>query len=140
MNISAHEQSFNRVVTVSIALSFGIVAALIGSIQEITPIFRLQIFLGVPIGFVLGYVAGWKFWQTVWNARKGLAGSQRKFVWWCLLLTLFTIGSFAYGLRGSSREKIFEFAIGTGTAAIFLTVGGFLLYSTIRYFNQDEQK
>ncbi len=140
MNISSHEQTFNRVATISIALSFGIVAALVGSIEEIAPVLKLQMSMGVPIGFALGSTAGWKLWQTVWNARKGLAGSQRKIIWWGLILSLFTLGSFAYGLRGSSREKIIEFAIGTATAAVFLTVGGFLLYSVIKYFHNEEPK
>jgi len=134
--------TFFRVAQISCAIGFGIFAGFVWSIQEITPDFRLALSVGSVIALVIGAVAGAMFWKMAWNARSEKADSKLKwkFILWGIGFALFTVGSFAYGLRGHSREKLTEYAIGTGTAVIFLTIAGLLLYSVARHFHNDEPK
>ena len=142
MNTSSEKFTFFRITQISCAISFGIFAGFIWSIQEITPSFRLAFSLGSALAFALGAFAGVKFWKMAWNARSGKADAKLKwkFIAWGIGFALFTIGSFAYGLRGQTQEKLTEYAIGTGTAAIFLTIAGSLIFVVARYFNNNEPK
>ena len=141
MSISSR-LSFFRIVQISCAISFGIFAAFVWSIQEITPSFRLSFSVGTVVAFFLGALAGAKFWKMAWEARSGRADPNLKwkFIAWGILFATFTFGSFAYGLRGHSHEKLVDYAIGTGTAAIFLTIVGSFLFFFARQFNRDSSK
>ena len=142
MNTSPENLTLFRNTRISCALSFGIFASFVWSIQEITPSFRLAFTIGSAVAFVIGALAGANFWKMAWDARGGKADAKLKwkFIAWGIAFALFTVGSFAYGLRGHTNEKLVEFAIGAGTAVIFLTIAGFLLFSVARHFNNDEPK
>jgi len=142
MNASPDKLTFFRVTQISCAISFGIFAGFVWSIQEITPGFRLALSVGSLIAFIIGAIAGAMFWKMAWNARGGKTDSKLKwkFVRWGIGFALFTAGSFAYGLRGHSHENLVEYAIGTATAVIFLTIAGSLLFFVARHFNNDEPK
>ena len=68
-----HEQNLVRVIVFSTAVSFGVLGAIIASMNgffhgEVS--FHFSV--GSVIGFVLGFVAGWAFWKLVfWSRRKG---------------------------------------------------------------------
>ena len=142
MNNSSEKLTFFRVTQISCAISFGIFAGFVWSIQEITPSFRLAPTVGSLIAFVIGAIAGARFWKFAWDARSGKVDPKFKwkFIAWGIGFALFTVGSFAYGLRGHAHEKLVEYAIGTGTAVIFLTIAGSLLFFIARHFNNDEPK
>ena len=142
MNAPSNRLTFFRITQFSCAIGFGIFAGFIWSIQEITPAFRLALTFGSLIAFVIGALAGAKFWKMAWDAHSGKADPKLKwkFLLWGIAFGVFTISSFAYGLRGHTHEKLVEYAIGTGTAIIFLSIAGFLLFSVARHFNNDESK
>lgn len=142
MNTSSENQRFFRITQISCAISFGIFASFVWSIQEITPNFRLALTVGSAVAFVIGAIAGANFWKMAWEARSGKADAKLKwkFIAWGIGFALFTIGSFAYGLRGHTNEKLIEYAVGAGTAVIFLTIAGALLFSVARHFNNDGAK
>lgn len=142
MNTSRDNLVFFRITQISCGISFGIFASFVWSIQEITPSFRLALSAGSGIAFVLGAIAGAKFWKMAWDARSGKADSKLKgkFIAWGIGFALFTVGSFAYSLRGHTHEKLVEYAIGTGTAVVFLTIAGSLLFFIARHFNNDQPK
>jgi len=98
--------------------------------------------VGSVIAFVMGAIAGAKFWKMAWDARSGKADPKLKwkFIAWGIGFALFTVGSFAYGLRGHTHENLVEYAIGTGMAVIFLTIAGSFIFFFARHFNNDEPK
>lgn len=134
--------TFFRITQISCAIGFGIFAGFVWSIQEITPAFRLALTFGSVVAFIVGAMAGARFWKMAWNARGGNADPKLKwkFLLWGIAFAVFTIGSFAWGMRGHTHEKLVEYAIGTGTAVIFLSIVGFLLFSVARHFNSEETK
>ena len=142
MNSPSSKLTFFRITQISCAIGFGIYTGFVWSIQEITPAFRLAATFGSFIAFVIGAIAGAQFWKMAWTARSGKANSSLKwkFAVWGIAFALFTAGSFAYGLRGYSHEKLVDYAVGTITAIIFLTIAGSLLFFTARHFNNDETK
>ncbi len=142
IKISSDKLTFFRVTQISCGISFGIFAGFVWSIQEITPSFRLALSVGSVIAFALGELAGAMFWKMAWNAHSGKPDPKLKwkFILWGISFALFTVGSFAYGLRGHTHEKLIEYAIGTGMAVIFLTIAGSLLCFVARYFSNDEPK
>jgi len=142
MNTLSNGLTFFRVTQISCAISFGIYASFIGSIQEITPSFRLAFTVRSAVALVLGAIAGAMFWKMAWNARSGKANSKlkRQFIIWGIGFVVFTVASFAYGLRGHSQEKLWDYAVGTGTAVIFLTIVGSFLFFFARHFDREVPK
>ena len=141
MNNSSENLAFFRITQISCAASFGIFTGFVWSIEEITPHFRLALSIGSLVAFAIGAIAGAKFWKMAWDARSGKTDPKLKwkFILWGIGFALYTVASFAYGLRGHTHEKLVEYAIGTGTALIFLSIAGSLLFFVARHFNRESE-
>jgi hypothetical protein len=70
-----HEKNLLKVITFSTAVSFGVLGAIMTSMNGF---FRgdvsFHFSVGSVVGFILGFVAGWAFWKLIfWRRRKGEA-------------------------------------------------------------------
>jgi len=72
-----HEKTLIKVIVFSTAISFGILGAVIASMNGF---FRGEVSFhfgfGSILGFILGFAAGWLFWKIVFWRRKKTDSSQ----------------------------------------------------------------
>ena|SRR5690348_8263064 len=148
---TAFDRKLVWVVQLSSALSLGTLAALIYSVQSVTPRieFRLS---GATLGaFALAAAASVVFWHLVFKlsnapdegSAPGIEGrtDKRRRLGLTLLSFGFAIAlltAFAYPLKDFSREKISEIGKGSFLALAFLTVLGVLFWRVVRYLERDE--
>jgi hypothetical protein len=141
-NQREHEGSFFRIAQFSSGLGVGAVAAFLFSIDHITPALEMSFDWGTVVAFFIGAAASWYFWSVVQDARQSGArpSLKRRLIVWGVLLLLATVVSFTLGMKHHSREKVIEFIIGTGTAIIFLAIGGALFYEIATFLNKEHRK
>lgn len=144
------EKDFVRVVKIATAFSLGVMAGFLYSLKGVHPAIQLEFNLGTVMAFVITAVFSWFFCGVLFkrefdegdNASAAAVGKQRVRRWiifFIVISGLVTGGAFLYSLKDVSAESRREVIEGAGIAAIVLTVGGFLIHKTVRFFEEQDK-
>ena len=151
---SKNEQDFVRVVKVATALGLGLMAAFLYSIKQVHPSLLLEFGFGALAAFVVTAVFTWIFCGVLFrsefsgdssgsHAGPSAALRQRRVRRWLIFFlsvcALTTAGSFLYALKDVTSESRREVMEGTAIAVGVLTVGGFLIHKSVRFFEEQDR-
>ena len=151
---SKNERDFVRVVKFAAALGLGLMAAFLYSIKQVHPTLRLEFGFGALAAFVLTATLTWIFCGVLFRSEfsgdsSGDAGGpatarrqQRVRRWLIFFLSacaLTTASAFLYSLKDVSSESRREVMEGTAIAVGVLTVGGFLIHKSVRFFEEQDR-
>jgi hypothetical protein len=67
---SKNQRDFFRIVRISTALAFGVMAAFLYSIKDIGHDSRLEFSAGTVVAFLIAALVGWGFWQIILKLNK----------------------------------------------------------------------
>jgi hypothetical protein len=70
MDNSRNQRDFFRIISISTALAFGVLAAFLYSIKDIGHDPGLEFSAGTVVAFVVAAVVGWGLWRIVLKANK----------------------------------------------------------------------
>ena len=65
-----NQRDFFRIISISTALAFGVLAAFLYSIKDIGHDPSLEFSAGTVVAFIVAAVAGWSFWRIVLKVNK----------------------------------------------------------------------
>ena len=124
--------SLLRVAAVCTALCLGCAVASLQALAISGTQISFHFSFGTLAAFAAGFVAALLYWKFAIRDLK--ARHQKAAV---LVMAVFGVAMFLYPLRFVPKEKRHEIAIGLGTAAIALSLVGFLLWRLMRFLNAD---
>jgi hypothetical protein len=77
------------------------------------------------------------------DAAGGAALKQRRvtrwMLWFAIVSGLATVGAFVYSLKDVAADSRREVLQGTGIAVVVLSIGGFLIHKTVRFFEEQDK-
>jgi len=132
------QRAFLRIASLSTALAFGVVLGSVEALRRDASGFAFQISAGTLVAFTIGLAIGLAYWKIVVFHATGNAALLRRAA--SFLLLLGGTGTFLYPLRFLPGEKLPEVFEGLATAAIALSLIGFMLRTLQQFFNQDEMR
>jgi len=147
---SKDEQDFVRVVKFSTALGLGLMVGFLYSIKQVHPNLRVEFTFGTVVAFLLTAIFSWIFCGVLFTgefagdgAAAAAAARKRRVRRWLILFLaisgLSTAGAFLYSLKDVSSESRREVIEGTGIAVLLLTIGGFLIHRSVRFFEEQDR-
>jgi hypothetical protein len=144
------ERDFIRVVQFATALGLGLMAAFLYSLKQVHPSIRFEFNLGTVLAFLFTAVLSWAFCGVLFkgefsegDAAGGAALKQRRvtrwMLWFAIVSGLATVGAFVYSLKDVAADSRREVLQGTGIAVVVLSIGGFLIHKTVRFFEEQDK-
>jgi multidrug transporter EmrE-like cation transporter len=127
----ARTRDFYRLVSISSAFSFGILAATLQSLHRTAAGFSLDPNLMTPVAFVIGALISVLYWKVVLKNKRG----TRLASW---LMALAGVGMFLYPLRFIPGDKLHDMAVGLVFAVIALSGVAGLLMMMKKFLSEDE--
>src|SRR5262249_42473450 len=114
------------------------------------PTIRVQLTLGTLVVFLLAATFSWVFCGVLFKSefvedgstQAAALGRKRARRWLIFFLSasgLATVGAFVYSLKDVPAEGRIDVLVGTGIAALVLTVGGFLIHKAVRFFEEQDR-
>ena len=136
-------RGFARVVTWSAALSMALTAAILASVRQVNPTVEFKFSVMTVVAFLVAGLFTAAIFRRLFNASAstGVASLKRwpLFLFFAIVLATL-VASMVFALRGVSREKRMDIAIGAGLALVALTFGGYLGWRTVRFLEADEKR
>jgi hypothetical protein len=125
-------QGLLRVAAFTSALCLGCAVASLQALSENADGIFFRFSTGTVVAFVAGVAGALLYWKLA-------LANFRTHHWKVLFFGMGVagLGMFLYPLRFVPRNKMHEIAIGLGTAACAISLGGFLLYRLMRFLNAD---
>jgi uncharacterized membrane protein len=144
------EQDFVRVVKFATALGLGVMAAFLYSLKGVHPTIQLEFTPGTVLAFLVTAVFSWVFCGVLFTAEfnegdsaDAAALKKRRVTRWVIFFIvvsgLATAGAFLYSLKDVSAESRRDVIQGAGIATVVLTIGGFLIHKTVRFFEEQDR-
>ena len=132
------QRDFLRIASLSTALAFGVVLGSVEALRRDPSGFAFKISVGTFVAFAIGLAIGVVYWKIVTLNATGNPSLLRRVASFFLLLG----GSvaFLYPLRFLPGEKLPEVFEGLATAAVALSLIGFMLRTLQQFFDQDEMR
>jgi hypothetical protein len=144
------ERDFVGVVKFATALSLGVMAGFLYSLKQVHPTIELECNLGTALAFLITAVFSWLFCGVLFRGEfnKGdsagaAALTKRRVTRWIVFFFVVSglamAGAFLYSLKNVSAQSRREVIEGAGIATVFLTIGGFLIHKTVRFFEEQDK-
>jgi nitrogen fixation-related uncharacterized protein len=127
------ERDLFRVASLSSALAFGCMAAVVQSLKSSDTGIGFHISTGTFVAFAAGAIVALVYWRLA--VRNGRAARRASWI-----LGLASLGVFIYSFRFIAPEKQAQTAIGLALALTAISVVVFFLWGIKRYFDADEKR
>ena len=135
-------RDFAQVVTWSAALSMALSAAILASVRQVNPTVEFRFSVMTVIAFLVAGPLTAAVFRKIFNATSTGTASLKRWplvLFFAVVLATLVV-SIVFALRGVSGQKRMEIAVGTGTALLAVTFGGYLGWRAIRFLEADDKR
>ncbi|HXJ55949.1 MAG TPA: hypothetical protein VNU68_04715 [Verrucomicrobiae bacterium] len=147
---SKDEQDFVRVVKFAAALGLGVMVAFLYSVKQVHPDFRLEFTFGTVVAFGVTAALAVAFCNVLFKGEfaaghsipgqePGRRRARRWLVFFLVGSALATASAFIYSLKDVSSANRREVFLGTAIAIVVLSIGGFLIHRSVRFFEEQDR-
>lgn len=147
---SKDERDFIQVVKVSTALGLGLMAAFLYSLKQVHPHIVLEFGFGTVLAFLVTAVFSWLFCNVLFKGEydegdsvQAAALKKRRVTRWVIFFivisSLITAAAFLYSLKDLASDNRREVIEGAGIAVIVLSIGGFFIHKSVRFFEEQDR-
>ena len=144
------ERDFIQVVKLSTALGLGLMAAFLYSLKQVHPHIVLEFGFGTVMAFLLTAVFSWLFCNVLFKgefdegdgaqaARIKKRRVTRWVIFFIVISGLLTAAAFLYSLKDLAAENRREVIEGAGIAVVALSIGGFFIHKSVRFFEEQDR-
>lgn len=144
------ERDFVQVVKCSTALGLGLMAAFLYSLKQVHPQVVLEFGFGTALAFLVAAVFSWLFCGVLFkgefdegDSAHGALLKKRRVTRWVVFFivvsSLLTAGAFLYSLKDLATENRRDVIEGAGFAVFVLSIGGFFIHKSVRFFEEQDR-
>lgn len=147
---SKDELDFIQVVKVSTALGLGLMAAFLYSLKQVHPHIVLEFGFGTALAFLISAVFSWVFCNVLFkgeyvegDSAQAAALKKRRVTRWVIFFivisSVLTAAAFLYSLKDLESQSRREVIEGAGIAVVVLSIGGFFIHKSVRFFEEQDR-